>query len=176
MAKVTSKRRRTDGPPSLQQIYDREQDAKRVALDRGARGRAMKVRPKREIETMAAGVKVVQMEDTDILAMAVEARCITVRQQDALAKLAEQYSRWKTGPRVVGGYGRTGGAPELTAAQEKARQSYNAMLAAVPGETRHALAIVACGEWPVMGNALGLVRRGADALAIHLRIPRANDA
>lgn len=171
-AKTRASRKPEDGPPSLQKLYDEDLRAKQgPAVDHGARGKANRARPSRLVETAAAGVKQRVYEDADMLTLAVQANVITTRQQDALAKLCEHYAGWKSCPKVCASYGRSGGAAELSAHQEKSRQAYYTLLNQAPEDTRHALATIAFGEWPIMGNAIGLIRRGSTALADHLRLP-----
>lgn len=172
-AKNRASRRPGDGPPTLQQMYDREQAAKQVQTsDHGARGLAAKSRPSRVVLT-EEGEKQRVYEDTDMLDLARQANVMDQRQCDAIAKLSDFYWEARPPARTCAAYGKrvAGGLSEMTDQQAAAWARYCGLLDRAPADTKHALATVARGEWPVMTNGVGLLRRGAAALADHLKLP-----
>jgi hypothetical protein len=122
------------------------------------------------VETAEAGVKVRWVEDQGPIAHYRRNALLTDRQCDAVSRLAEHYEESGRRQGVVGGYGaRIGGKHEMSDGQAEEWRRYCRLLDEAPPATRHALAMVAAGEFPGFTGALALLRTGAAALADHLR-------
>lgn len=142
----------------------------RPRSDLGCDGAAQAIRASRVVETAEAGMRVRWMEDEGPIAHYRRAALLTDRQCDALARLAEHYEEAGRRAALTGGYGgRVGGHGEISDAQAEAWKRYCRLLDQAPADTRHALALVADGLFPGISGAMGLLRRGATALADHLR-------
>lgn len=142
----------------------------RTKPDHGANGQAMKARQSEVVETADAGVTVRWMQDDGPIAHYRRAALLTDRQCDALARLSEWYEDSGRRCGVVSGYGaRVGGFAEMSDGQAKAWKEYCRLLEVVPANSRHALALVAGGDFPGFSGALNLLRQGSTALADHLR-------
>lgn len=138
--------------------------------DHGANGPAMKRRASQVVETAEAGVTVRWMEDDTPIAHYRRGALLKDRQCDALARLAELYEDSGRRGATTAGYGsRVGGFGEMSDAQARAWREYCRLLEAAPAECRHAVALVAGGDFPGFSGALNLLRLGATALADHLR-------
>ncbi|MFH5927067.1 hypothetical protein [Roseomonas xinghualingensis] len=142
----------------------------RPRADLGASGPAMQARPSTVVETVEAGVLIRWMEDTGPIAHYRRTGLLLDRQCDALARLAELYEESGRRAATSAGYGgRVNAYGEMSDAQAYAWRDYCRLLDRAPPDTRHALALVADGEFPRISCGLQLLRRGAEALAIHLR-------
>lgn len=170
-------------PPSLQALYDRERrdqtgnggfskddfESKRFRKSH----EALCARPFVWVADEVSGAAVPVAQDTDILAMMVQTRIITTRQQDALSRLAELYWGWKSRQKVTTGYGGVkGGSGGVSEHVEAAYRRYNALMAHVPKDCKHAVAVAASGDMPVFACSMELLRRGATALADHLQLAK----
>lgn len=143
----------------------------RPRADHGAAGPAMAARPSVVVETAEAGTTVRWMEDAGPIAHYRRGSLLLDRQCDALARLSEFYEDSGRRGAVSGGYGtRVGGFGQMSDAQALAWSRYCKLLDRAPADTRHALALVAGGEFPTMSSNLYLLRRGASALADHLQL------
>ena len=58
----------------------------------------------------------------------------------------------------------------MSDAQAKEWRLYCQLLERAPADTRHALALVAAGDFPGFSGHLNLLRHGATVLADHLRL------
>lgn len=142
----------------------------RTRPDHGATGPAMRARASAVVETAEAGVTVRWMEEDTPIAHYRRGALLRDRQCDALARLAELYEESGRRCATTGGYGsRVGGVAEMSDAQARAWSDYCRLLAVAPAECRHAVALVAGGDFPGFSGALNLLRLGATALADHLR-------
>lgn len=138
--------------------------------DLGAAGPAMKARASVVVETAEAGIRVRWMEDDTPIGHYRRGALLTDRQCDALARLAEMYEESGRRMATTGGYGsRVGGFGEMSDEQARAWRDYCKLLDRAPPETRHAVAMVASGEFPGFSGAKDLLRKGATALADHLK-------
>jgi hypothetical protein len=130
----------------------------------------MEARPSTVVETVEAGILIRWMEDTGPIAHYRRTGTLLDRQCDALARLSEFYEESGRRAATSAGYGsRVNAHGEMSDAQAYAWRDYCRLLDRAPAETRHALALVAGGEFPRLSCGLQLVRRGAEALALHLQ-------
>jgi hypothetical protein len=142
----------------------------RPRSDLGPSGLAQKARASTVVETAEAGMRVRWMDEDTPLSHLRRGALLTDRQCDAVGRLAEYYEASGRRSSVCGSYGqRAGGFGQMTDEQAECWKRYCKLLDEAPPATRHALAMVAAGEFPGFTGALPLLRAGATALADHLR-------
>ena len=134
----------------------------------------------RVLETIEAGVTRLELWEQGMgyhLAHCRKVGILTIRQIEAAEALERRYRAWRQPVRVTASYGQPSGAAadisdDEAEAQARAKRDFHHLLQIAPADTRHALSLLAGDEWPVMGNALGLLRKGLEAVADHLRLAK----
>jgi hypothetical protein len=144
--------------------------AKVPIRESGGDGQAMAKRPMRAVPADEAGEWYGICEDSDLITMACNAGLITKRHRDALHEMHRYYHAAKPPGRAASGFSPGRGHGEMSDKQAAAWKAYARHLDYAPPETRHAVAVASCGEWPVFANALPLLRAGATKIADRMKI------
>lgn len=115
------------------------------ALDRGATGLAMQVRPSRLVETAVAGITATQTLDSHLIDRLARYAQITDRQYEAGQRLLEMCGAAGLLEAGARQYGRIGHGGELTDEMAEARARWNRLMVAL-GSQRADLLTSVCHE------------------------------
>lgn len=145
------------------------------AVDFGTTGPAQQARPCGTGETIQAGVTYRQMHDTHPIDVWDRSAQLTERQINAAWMLTKAFRLGYPERAITPAYGASRGgdsSPDAAVALTIARRNYGGWMDRTPPDCRHVLARMVRGEYPGVSCGLQLVRKGLDAVADEMRLPR----